>query len=136
MSAFQSSRLTAGNFLFPDRMVISETYVLYEKNGIVQRDKETIQFDQIASVSVRRGWFFAMLVLETTGGSRPIVLNGLWAAEAEVARSMLVNQIETRRVSVEDRVIGLLEEQNSLLRRLVEASTGSSGGNVDPETLA
>ncbi len=126
MLTFQSSRWTAGNVFFPDRVTLEENHVLYQKNGIIKRDKETIQFEQISSVSVRRGWFFALLVLETTGGTRPIVLNGLWASEAEAARTALMARIHERQVSLEDRVLGLLEEQNQLLKRLVVAAESGS----------
>ncbi len=122
--SFQSSRLTAGNVFFPDRMIVEATHVLYEKNGLIKRDKETIRFEQISSVSVRRGWFFALLVLETTGGSRPIVLNGLWAGDAEAARSSLSHRIEEKKTSVEDRMLALMEEQTVLLRRIAAATEG------------
>ncbi len=115
---FQSSRLTAGNLLFPDRVIVEEHHVLYEKNGIVRRDKETIRYEQISSVSVRRGLLFAWLVIETTGGSRPIVVNGLWAGEAEAARAAIAARIEHRGSSWQERVLALLEEQVRLLRRL------------------
>jgi hypothetical protein len=118
---FQSSRWTAGNIIFPDRMIVESTHVLYEKNGLVKRDKETIRFEQISSVSVRRGWFFAVLVLETTGGTRPIVLNGLWAGEAEAARASLSHRIEEKNTSAEDRMLSLMEEQTVLLRRIATA---------------
>ena len=102
-------------------MTVESHHVLYEKNGLIKRDKETIRFEQISSVSVRRGWFFANLVLETTGGTRPIVLNGLWAAEAEGARVTLSHRIEEKKTSVEDRVLELMEEQADLLRQIAVA---------------
>ena len=119
--SFQSSRWTAGNIFFPDRMRLEGNHVVYEKNGLIKRDKENIRFEQISSVSVRRGWFYAILVLETTGGTRPIVLNGLWAGEAEAARAALSHRIEHKKTSAEDRVLGLLEEQTALLRRIAAA---------------
>ncbi len=105
-------------------MIVETNHVLYEKNGLIKRDKETIRFEQISSVSVRRGWFFANLVLETTGGTRPIVLNGLWAGEAEGARVTLSHRIEEQRASVEERVIDLMEEQADLLRQIASAIAG------------
>jgi competence protein ComEC len=124
---FQSSRWTAGNILFPDRMRLEGNHVIYEKNGLIKRDKETIRFEQISSVSVRRGWFFALLVLESTGGTRPVVLNGLWAGDAEAARLALSARIEDKQASLEDRVLGLLEEQTDLLRRIAAAVEGGGG---------
>ena len=124
---FQSSRWTAGNVFFPDRMLVEGTHVLYQKNGLIKRDKETIRFEQISSVSVRRGWFFALLVLETTGGTRPIVLNGLWAGDAEAARAALTHRIEEKTTSVEDKMLALMEEQTVLLRRIA-AAVESRGG--------
>jgi hypothetical protein len=125
---FQSSRWTAGNCLFPDRMHLEDNHVVYEKNGLIKRDKENIRFEQISSVSVRRGWFFALLVLETTGGTRPITLNGLWASEAEAARAALSHRIEDKKTSVEDRMLGVLEEQTALLRRIATAVEAGGPG--------
>ncbi len=108
-------------------MLVEGTHVLYQKNGLIKRDKETIRFEQISSVSVRRGWFFALLVLETTGGTRPIVLNGLWAGDAEAARAALTHRIEEKTTSVEDKMLALMEEQTVLLRRIA-AAVESRGG--------
>jgi len=123
---WQSSRWTAGNLVFPDRLRLEDDHAVYEKNGLFKRSRETIRFDQISSVSIRRGWFFAYLMIETTGGTRPIVLSGLWAGDAEQARLSMHGLIQTHATSWEDRVMAELESQTVLLERIAAAVEGSS----------
>lgn len=86
---FASSRWTAGNLLFPDRLLVTPRALLYRKRTWISSREEEIPWHKIASVSVARGLFFATLIVETTGGSRPIVVNGLRGAKADRARHVI-----------------------------------------------
>ncbi len=86
---FQSSRWTAGNLIFPDRLVVTPRGLMFRKRGWFSSREEEIPWEKIASVSVARGILFAMLIIETTGGSRPIEINGLGKGRADHARELI-----------------------------------------------
>ena len=116
---YQASRFTGGNFLFPDRIRLEADGVVFVKRHLIGGEEESIRYEQIASVSVQRGLLFADLLFETTGGSEPVFLNGLWGGAAERAKAELQARIRTHSTSREDRMLSLLEEQNQLLRQMV-----------------
>ena len=74
---YASSRLTSGNFLFPDRVIVADDGIHFIKNRFFGSDEEIITYGKIASVKVNSGMLFANLTIETTGGSQPIFMNGL-----------------------------------------------------------
>lgn len=117
---YQSSRFTSGNRLFPDRMRLEKDAVVFHKRRLIGGEEESIRYEQIASVSVQRGLFFADLLFETTGGSEPMFLNGLWVGQAERAKAELNARVRAHAHTHEDRMLTLLEEQNQLLRQVVD----------------
>ena len=117
---YQSSRCSFGNMIFPDRVHLEQDTVRFEKRHLIGGEEESIRYEQIASVSVQRGLFFADLLFETTGGSEPVFLNGLWAGAAAKAKAELQTRIRAHSTNREDKILDLLEEQNRLLRRLVD----------------
>ena len=80
---YASSRLTAGNFLFPDRVIVAEDGIHFIKNRFLGSDEEIITYGKIASVKVNSGMLFANLTIETSGGSQPIFINGLPKNDAQ-----------------------------------------------------
>ena len=118
-TVYTASRWTRGNLLFPDRLRLEPEAVVFEKRHLIGGEEETIRYEQIASVSIQRGFLFAELLFETTGGSEPVFLNGVWIRAAERAKRDLDARVGGRGVDRDQRVIELLEEQNELLRRLV-----------------
>lgn len=116
---YQSSRFTSGNRLFPDWMRLEKDAVVFHKRRVIGGEEESIRYEQIASVSVQRGFFFADLLFETTGGSEPVFLNGLWIGQAERAKAELTARIRSHAHTREDRMLTLLEEQNQLLQQVV-----------------
>ncbi|GEM_PF-2771282 len=126
---YASSRWTRGNFWFPDRVTLRDDAVVFRKRRLIGGDEESIRYEQISSVSVVRRLLFADLLLETTGGSEPVFLNGLWTGDAESAKRALDARLHHRQVSHEDQVVALLERQNALLERqttLLEKLAGRS----------
>ncbi|RMG06289.1 MAG: hypothetical protein D6731_26130 [Planctomycetota bacterium] len=118
-SVYPSSRWSRGNLIFPDRIRLEQDAVVFEKRHLVGGEEESIRYEQIASVSVQRGLFLADLLFETTGGSEPVFLNGLWNRQAERAKAELTARIRAHTANQEDRVVGLLEEQNQILRDIL-----------------
>ncbi|MBC8335440.1 MAG: PH domain-containing protein [Anaerolineales bacterium] len=80
---YASSRLTSGNFLFPDEVTVAEDGIHFVKRRIFGSDEEIISYGKIASVKLNSGIFFADITVETTGGSQPIFINGLMKGGAQ-----------------------------------------------------
>ncbi len=81
--SYVSSRLTAGNFWFPDRVTVASDGIHFLKRRLFGSDEEIINYDQIASVKINSGVLWANITIETAGGSQPIFINGLpnWQAQ-------------------------------------------------------
>ena len=80
---YASSRLTSGNFLFPDEVTVAEDGIHFIKRRIFGSDEELITYGKIASVKLNSGIIFADITIETSGGSQPIFINGLLKGAAQ-----------------------------------------------------
>ena len=80
---YQSNRLTSGNALFPDEVIVADDGIHFIKRRMLGSDEEIISYGKIASVKVNSGAMFADLTIETTGGSQPIFINGLAKGDAQ-----------------------------------------------------
>ena len=120
---YQASRWTKGNFFFPDRLHLEAESIRFQKRQFIGGEEENIRYEQIASVSVQKGLLFADLLFETTGGSEPVFLNGMWGGQAESAQAELKLKMNLVVGSQEDRMLELMEEQNALLRTIAAALT-------------
>ena len=81
-AVFTASRWTSGNRIFPTQVAVCPTKVIRYTPKWVGHEEQTISIDQIASVRVSAGLFFADVIIETTGGSQPIVCHGHWKGDA------------------------------------------------------
>jgi hypothetical protein len=96
-AVFASSRWTTGNRLFPTQIAVFPTRVVRYTPRWVGHEEQTISIDQIASVRVSAGLFFADVIIETTGGSQPIVCHGHWKGDAEGIRTKISEAQSSRR---------------------------------------
>jgi hypothetical protein len=78
---FRSSRWSTGNLLFPDSLTVSGDGILFRKGRMFGSSEERISYKAIASVRVKNGVFLCTLSVETSGGSQPIYINGLWKSD-------------------------------------------------------
>jgi hypothetical protein len=95
--ALAASRLTSGNHLFPVQVAVFPERVARHKPRFFGHTEDSISTDLIASVKVQAGVVFADVVLDTTGGSPPIVIHGLWKKDAERLRQLIGAAREARR---------------------------------------
>ena len=79
---YRSSRWSSGNFFFPDSLVLSTDGIAFRKGAFFGSSEEHINYRAVASIRVRNRIFLATLSIETSGGSQPIYINGLWKSEA------------------------------------------------------
>ncbi len=93
---YHSSRLTGGNHLWPTQIAIYPARVVRYTPRLFGHREETIAIDQVASVGVDAGTFFSDVLIETSGGSRPIVCHGHWKKDAEAIRSGINAAQESR----------------------------------------
>ena len=95
--ALGASRLTTSNQLFPVQVAVFPERIARYKPRFFGHTEDSISTDQIASVKIQAGMVFADVVIDTTGGSPPIVIHGLWKKDAERLRHLIGAAQESRR---------------------------------------
>lgn len=71
MPTYIASRLsTNDNIAFPDRLEIDANNVTYYKGNVIGHTSVVIARTNIASVKLRTGFFFADVIIESTGGKQ------------------------------------------------------------------
>lgn len=87
---FSASRVTGGNAIFPDQLIIDDDakMVTYRKKQLIGYDETTIRFSAIGSVSRSAGLLFCDVTIETNGGVT-ILANGFIRADANAIVSLL-----------------------------------------------
>lgn len=88
---FKASRWTRGNRIFPTQVSITPTSVLQRKPQWLGRREESIHIGHVASVKIDTGMLFSNVIIETSGGSEPIVCHGHSKRDAERMK-MLIGQ--------------------------------------------
>jgi hypothetical protein len=78
---YRSSRWSTGNLFFPDSLTLSSDGILFRKGKMFGSSEERISYKAIASVRVKNGLFLCSISVETSGGSQPIFINGLWKSD-------------------------------------------------------
>jgi hypothetical protein len=73
---FRASRLSRGNRLFPTQVAITPTSVVQYTPRWIGRREETIHMAHIASVKIETGAMLSNVIVETSGGSDPILCHG------------------------------------------------------------
>ena len=77
-----ASRFTSGNAIFPVQVAVFADRVSRYKPRFLGHTEDSITLRQIASVKVQSGPVFADVVIDTTGGSPPVLIHGLWKKDA------------------------------------------------------
>jgi len=80
---YWSSRWSAGNLFFRDRLVLAGDGITFRKGALFSSNEEHISYRAVASIRVKNGIFLANVTVETSGGSQPVFINGLWKSEAK-----------------------------------------------------
>jgi len=79
---YHSSRWSAGNLFFRDRLKLADNGMHFRKGALFGSQEEHISYRAVASLRITNGIFLARLNVETSGGSQPIFINGLWKSDA------------------------------------------------------
>jgi hypothetical protein len=81
-AVLRASRFTSGNTVFPVQVAVFPDRLARYKPGFLGHTEDSITLRQIASVKVQSGPVFADVVVDTAGGSPPVVIHGLWKKDA------------------------------------------------------
>ena len=91
---FRASRWSSGNHLFPTQVLITPSSVVQYTPRWIGRLEETIHMAHIASVKIETGMLFSNVLIETSGGSDPIVCHGHGKRDAARMKT-LIEQYQT-----------------------------------------
>jgi len=80
---YWSSRWSGGNMFFRDSVTLASDGIVFRKGKMLGSQEERINYHAIASIRGTNGLFLANISVETTGGSQPIFINGLWKSDAK-----------------------------------------------------
>jgi hypothetical protein len=86
---YNASRWTSGNIFFPDAIVLVSDGIVFRKGSLFGSREEHISYKAVASFRITNGILFSTISIETSGGSQPIVVNGLWKSEAREIQDAL-----------------------------------------------
>jgi hypothetical protein len=73
---FRASRWSRGNRLFPTQVLITPSSVVHYTPEWAGRQEKSIHMAHVASVKIDTNLMFSDVLIETTGGSHPIVCHG------------------------------------------------------------
>jgi len=94
---FRASSWTRGNHLFPTQVAVTPTSVVQHTPRWIGKQDESIHIAHVASVKINTHLFFSDVLIETTGGSDPIVCHGHWKSDA-VRMKELIEKYQTEQL--------------------------------------
>ena len=86
---FRASRFSRGNHLFPTQVLITPTSVVQHTPRWIGKREETIHMAHISSVRIDTGLLLSNVLVETSGGSDPIVCHGHRKGDATAMKSLI-----------------------------------------------
>lgn len=67
---YTASRVSGdGNAVFPDKLIITDEYVIYRKSRVIGYKETKIRLSSVGSVSVWQHLLFADIIIESKGGN-------------------------------------------------------------------
>jgi len=91
---FRASRLSSGNRLFPTQVLITPTSVVHFTPHWIGKEEATIHMAHVASVKINTGTLLSNVLIETSGGSDPVVCHGHRKSDA-VQMKALIERYQT-----------------------------------------
>jgi len=86
---FKASRWTRGNHLFPTVIEVTDRAVVRHKRSWFSKDEISISISKVASVHIKTGFFWASVLIESSGGSDPLASHGHRKADARRIRELV-----------------------------------------------
>jgi hypothetical protein len=91
---FRASRWSRGNHYFPTQVLITPTSVIHYTPELFGRKEHSIHIAHVASVGIDTNLMFSDVIIETSGGSDPIMCHGHRKADA-IRMKHLIEQYQT-----------------------------------------
>jgi len=91
---FRASRVSRGNRLFPTQDGITPTSVVQYKPRWIGKQEQTIHMAHVASVNIDTGAVLSDVLIETSGGSDPILCHGHRKRDA-IRMKQLIERYQT-----------------------------------------
>jgi len=86
---FKASRWTRGNFLFRTIIEVTERSVIRHKRSWFSKDEISISIAKVASVHIKTGILWSDILVESSGGTDPLVSHGHRKADARRIRELV-----------------------------------------------
>src|SRR3989442_14717523 len=86
---FRASRLSSGHHLFPTQVLITPSSVVQYKPRWLGRQEETIHMAHRPSVKIDTKLIFSDVMIETSGGSDPILCHGHRKGDADAMKALI-----------------------------------------------
>ncbi|HEY4414373.1 MAG TPA: PH domain-containing protein [Verrucomicrobiae bacterium] len=86
---FTASRWTRGNHLFPTVIEVTDKALIRRKRSWFSKDEISISIGKVASVHIKSGFFWADVLVESSGGSDPFISHGHRKADARRIRELV-----------------------------------------------
>ena len=98
---FPASRWTAGNFLFPTTIIVTDTAVMRVKRSWFSRNEMSIHLQRVASVRIDSGVLWSDILIESTGGTDSITSHGHKKKDALRIKELL-EKVQTAQLGAPD----------------------------------
>ncbi len=93
MKVYTASRLTAGNKIFPSKIILDDLAITLKNPSLFSGKEKTIPFSQISSVNIDCPFVgFSTIIIETTGEGS-INAHGFTKSEVEEMKELILLKI-------------------------------------------
>lgn len=89
VETFVASRWTRGNHLFPTVIEVNDAAVVRRKRSWFSMNEMSMHLQRVASVHVETGLIWSDVLIESTGGTDPIVSHGHRKADARRIKALV-----------------------------------------------
>jgi hypothetical protein len=86
---FKASRWTRGNHLFRTVIEVTDRAVIRHKRSWFSKDEISISISKVASVHIKTGILWSDILIESSGGTDPLVCHGHKKADAQRIRALV-----------------------------------------------
>lgn len=85
---YKAMRISGGNSIFPDKLVLTESTITFEKGKLIGNSSISIKLSEVSGLSVETGLLFANITIQSTGGTI-IYANGFSKSDAQELKEFL-----------------------------------------------
>ena len=103
---FRASRWSRGNRWFPTQVLITPTTVVHYTPELFGRKEHSIHIVHVASVSIDTNLLFSDVIIETSGGTEPVICHGHRKRDAVEMKHLIEHyQTEIYRTPTQEREV-------------------------------